>query len=138
MRIFPVLCARSLHNIGTDLILNFIVDNLPAPTEREGFPRDERWRAGHAEDRRNRPLLPVRFQDHGRPVCRTHHVLQSRYRRGQKRRQPAEFTRGTAERLAHMASPQGKTLQPVTELHAGDIGAVAKLKDYAHRRHASG
>ena len=25
--------------------------------------------------------------------------------------------------------PQGKTLQPVTELHAGDIGAVAKLKD---------
>ena len=23
----------------------------------------------------------------------------------------------------------GKTLQPVTELHAGDIGAVAKLKE---------
>ena len=27
------------------------------------------------------------------------------------------------------ASRMGKTMQPVTELHAGDIGAVAKLKD---------
>ena len=37
--------------------------------------------------------------------------------------------KSTSERLAHLSSPQGKTLQPVTELHAGDIGAVAKLKD---------
>jgi elongation factor G len=35
MRLFPVLCCSALHNIGTDLILNFIVDNLPSPTERE-------------------------------------------------------------------------------------------------------
>ncbi len=34
MRLFPVLCASALHNIGTDLILNFIVDNFPAPVER--------------------------------------------------------------------------------------------------------
>jgi len=38
-------------------------------------------------------------------------------------------TRGSSERLAHISSPQGKTLQPVTEVQAGDIGAVAKLKD---------
>ena len=37
--------------------------------------------------------------------------------------------RGAAERLAHIGSPMGKTIQPVTELHAGDIGAVAKLKE---------
>ena len=37
--------------------------------------------------------------------------------------------RNSAERLAHLSSPHGKTLQPITELHAGDIGAVAKLKD---------
>ena len=34
-----------------------------------------------------------------------------------------------AERLAHIATPFGKTMQPVTELRAGDIGVVAKLKD---------
>jgi elongation factor G len=36
---------------------------------------------------------------------------------------------GQAERLAHIGALFGKTLQPVGELHAGDIGAVAKLKD---------
>src|SRR5205085_9151515 len=36
---------------------------------------------------------------------------------------------GTAERLAHIGSLFGKTIQPVTDLRAGDIGAVAKLKD---------
>src|SRR5271166_4781991 len=34
MRIFPVLCASALHNAGSDLILNFIVENFPAPAER--------------------------------------------------------------------------------------------------------
>ena len=38
MRIFPVFCASGLHCIGNDLILNFIAENLPAPTEREGVP----------------------------------------------------------------------------------------------------
>ncbi len=33
------------------------------------------------------------------------------------------------ERLSHIGTLFGKTLQPVTELHAGDLGAVAKLKD---------
>jgi elongation factor G len=39
------------------------------------------------------------------------------------------FTRSTSEKLAHLSIAQGKNLQPVTELHAGDIGAVAKLRD---------
>jgi elongation factor G len=33
------------------------------------------------------------------------------------------------ERLAHIGCPEGKTIEPVTELQAGDIGAVAKLKE---------
>jgi elongation factor G len=33
------------------------------------------------------------------------------------------------ERLAHIATPFGKTLQPITELRAGDLGTVAKLKE---------
>ena len=34
-----------------------------------------------------------------------------------------------AERLAHIGCLLGKTITPVNELHAGDIGAVAKLRD---------
>ena len=36
---------------------------------------------------------------------------------------------GSQERLAHLSVPQGKQMLPVNELHAGDIGVVAKLKD---------
>ena len=39
------------------------------------------------------------------------------------------FSRGMREKFAHISIMQGKTAIPVNELHAGDIGAVAKLKD---------
>jgi elongation factor G len=39
------------------------------------------------------------------------------------------FTRNSQEKLAHISVMQGKIAVPVQELHAGDIGAVAKLKD---------
>jgi len=37
--------------------------------------------------------------------------------------------RNASERLAHIGAPLGKTITPVNELHAGDIGAVPKLKE---------
>jgi elongation factor G len=36
---------------------------------------------------------------------------------------------GAGERLSHIGCLFGKTIQPVPELRAGDIGAVAKLKE---------
>ena len=39
------------------------------------------------------------------------------------------FSRGVQEKFAHISTMQGKTAIPVPELHAGDIGAVAKLKE---------
>ena len=34
MRVYPVLCASALNNVGSVLILNFVVDNFPAASER--------------------------------------------------------------------------------------------------------
>src|SRR5215831_14044092 len=34
-RIFPVMCASGLHNIGSSAILDFIVENFPSPVNRE-------------------------------------------------------------------------------------------------------
>ena len=34
-RIYPVLCGSALHNVGSDLLMNFIIENFPAPTEHE-------------------------------------------------------------------------------------------------------
>ncbi len=39
------------------------------------------------------------------------------------------YSRKGTERFAHLSVMQGHTAVPVTELHAGDIGAVAKLRD---------
>jgi elongation factor G len=39
------------------------------------------------------------------------------------------YTRGGQERLSHLSIMQGRKATEVTELHAGDIGAVAKLRD---------
>jgi len=39
------------------------------------------------------------------------------------------FNRSTPERLQHVQVMQGKTATAVAELHAGDLGAVAKLKE---------
>jgi elongation factor G len=38
-------------------------------------------------------------------------------------------TRSSSEKLAHVSVMQGKNMVPVNELHAGDLGAVAKLRD---------
>src|SRR5262249_11746554 len=39
------------------------------------------------------------------------------------------FTRSNAERFQHLKIRQGKAATAVAELHAGDLGAIAKLKD---------
>ena len=39
------------------------------------------------------------------------------------------LTHDAAERLGHLIALQGKTQTHVSELKAGDLGAVAKLKD---------
>jgi elongation factor G len=129
MRIFPVFCASGLHNIGSDLILNFIAETLPAPTEREGVAAV----AGGKE-------TTQKISDAGHPsafVFKTTadpfagRITYFKVITGVVKNDAnmVNASRGSSERLAHIASPQGKTLQPVPEIHSGDIGAVAKLKE---------
>ena len=119
MRIFPVMCGSSLHNIGTDQILNFMVDNLPSPLERDAEPK---VRAN------GQPSLYV-FKTTADPFAGriTFFKVYTGVVKNDANLQ--NLTRSASERLAHLSIPFGKTLQPVTELHSGDIGSVAKLKD---------
>ncbi len=51
-------------------------------------------------------------------------------RRSQKRRHGSRTTRAAARRkLAHLSIMQGRKPVEVAELHAGDLGAVGKLRD---------
>ncbi|HXK03199.1 MAG TPA: elongation factor G [Verrucomicrobiae bacterium] len=116
LRIFPVLAASGLHNIGSDLILDLIVENLPAPTFRE-------TPAGITG-----PSAFV-FKTTADPFAGR--ISYFRVMTGTIKNDAnlVSLNKSAPERLAHLSSPQGKTLNPVTELNTGDIGAVAKLKD---------
>jgi elongation factor G len=116
LRIFPVLAASSLHNIGTDLILDLIVEDMPAPTFREAP-------AGVTG-----PSAFV-FKTTADPFAGR--ITYFRVMTGVVKNDAnlVNINKSAAERLAHLSSPQGKTLNPVTDLHTGDLGAVAKLKD---------
>ncbi len=128
-RIYPVLCASALHNIGSDQILNFIVENLPAAAEHDPLV----GRLNGAEARRaikdSEPVSAFVFKTIADPFAGR--VTYFKVISGIVKND-ANLTNvrsGTVERLAHIGTLMGKNIQPVTELHAGDIGAVAKLKD---------
>jgi len=131
-KIFPVLFASGLGNIGTDEVLDFIVDYLPTAVERGTVKATATANNGEPATRKvsdSEPLSLFVFKTISDPfsgrisffkvysgVLKNDATLQN-------------FTRSSAEKFAHLSAMQGKTAVPVNELHAGDIGAVAKLKD---------
>jgi elongation factor G len=128
-RIFPVLCGSALRNIGTDLLLNFIVENLPAPTERgtvtgKANGKDVERKISDAE-----PVSLFVFKTVADPFAGrvTYFKVNSGILKNDANLYDPQ--RSSTERLAHIGCLLGKTISPVNELHAGDIGAVAKLKD---------
>ena len=129
MRIFPVFCASGLHNIGTDLLLNFIVENLPAPTEREGLAATVGGKEAVQKVSETGASSAFVFKTTADPF--SGRITYFKVVTGTVKNDAnlLNVAHSTTERLAHISVPHGKTLQPVTEVHAGDIGAVAKLKD---------
>jgi elongation factor G len=131
-KIFPVLFASGLGNIGTDEVLDFIVDYMPTAVERGEVKAAATANNGEPAVRKisdSEPLSLFVFKTVSDPfsgrisffkvysgVLKNDATLQN-------------FNRGGSEKFAHLSIMQGKTAVPVNELHAGDIGAVAKLKD---------
>ncbi|HEX8984136.1 MAG TPA: GTP-binding protein, partial [Bryobacteraceae bacterium] len=128
-RIFPVLCAAGLHNIGTGLIMDFVVDNMPAPTARG----EVKGMNGAQEISRkisdSEPVSAFVFKTVADPFAGrvTYFKVYSGIVKNDASLSNSRSS--AAERLAHIGCLFGKTIQPVPELHAGDIGAVAKLKE---------
>jgi len=132
-KIFPLIYGSGLGNIGADRVMDFIVDYTPAPSEHE-WVQGEATASGNGEPPKRHetdaePVSLYVFKTVSDPfagrisyfkvfsgVLKNDVVMQN-------------FTRNSQEKFAHISAMQGKTPVPVPELHAGDIGAVAKLKD---------
>jgi elongation factor G len=132
-KIFPVLFASGLGNIGTDHLMDFVVDYFPTAAEHATVSAGpDASGNGHSAERHvtdSDPTSIYVFKTANDPFAGriTYFKVFSGVVKNDATMQ--NFTRGTSEKLAHLSVPQGKNLLPVPELHAGDIGAVAKLKD---------
>jgi len=131
-RIFPVIFGSGLGNIGADRVMDFIVDYTPAPTERETVQGEVTSGNGEPPKRKvadSEPLSFYVFKTVSDPFAGriSYFKVFSGVLKNDATVQ--NFARNSQEKLAHISVMQGKTAVPVTELHAGDIGAVAKLKE---------
>ena len=128
-RIHPVLCASGLHNIASDSLLNFIVENFPAPTEHEPVAATLHGQEVQRAIKESEPVSAFVFKTVADPFAGrvTYFKVMSGVVKNDANLVNARTSGG--ERLAHIGSLMGKTIQPLTELKAGDIGAVAKLKE---------
>ena len=130
-RLFPVLVSSGLHGIGPESVLNFVADYLPAPVERgevEGLDHE----GGAAVKRKiadSQPVSAYVFKTVADAFAGRVSYFKVMSGILKNEANLSNFNRGGAERLSHIALIQGKTQTPVAELHAGDLGVVAKLKD---------
>jgi elongation factor G len=128
-RIFPILCGAASQNIGTDLLASFIADILPSPLEARGMPTTQNGKESEKAIAPNEPPSLFVFKTAADPF--SGRVTYFKVASGTlKDDAHLNNIRSSAnERLAHIATPFGKTMQPVAELRAGDLGVVAKLKE---------
>jgi elongation factor G len=132
-RLYPVLLSSALRNIGSDAILNFIVDLFPSPADRSSVSGwSEPEHKGNPIERKisaNEPLALFVFKTLADPFAGRINYFKVMSGVLKNDATITNLNRSTQERLQHIQVMQGKTGTEVALLNAGDIGAVAKLKE---------
>ncbi len=129
-RIFPVTCGVASANLGTGRLLEALVEDLPSPAMRGTFiASGADGEAIEIEPDEQGPLVAYVFKTLADPY--TGRVNLFRVYRGTLASDSQAFnvTRAQKERIGQLSQPLGKELRLSPELGAGDIGAVAKLKE---------
>jgi elongation factor G len=127
-KIYPLVCTSGMANIGAHPLMDAIIAYLPSPAERP-FTAIANGAAVSKTADDKAPYAAfvwktVADQFAGR-------ITMFRVYQGCVKADSTvnNATQGSPERLGHLIALQGKTPANVPELKAGDMGAVAKLKD---------
>ena len=128
-KLFPLVCTSATLNVGAQPLLDAIVAYLPSPAERPYTGLDK---AGNAIDRpadENAPQSAFVWKTVADPFAGR--ITMFRVVSGTFKADSTVHnrTKDVPERLGHVELLQGKTHTAVPEIKAGDLGAVAKLKD---------
>ncbi|MGH9615373.1 MAG: elongation factor G [Acidobacteriaceae bacterium] len=143
-RIFPVIFSSALNNIGADRLLEFFRIYAPAPIERAPVPATslaaKNGKAGNdggteiTAEKENQPVVdngPLSlfvFKTISDPFAGQISFFKVFSGCAHDNDSVFNYKQQAQEKLAHLSVMQGKKPAPVTELHAGDLGAVAKLR----------
>jgi elongation factor G len=128
-KIFPLVCTSALHAAGIQPLLDAIIAYVPSPVERP-FPAvgadGGELQVSVSE---TAPYAALVWKTIADPFAGR--ITMMRVVNGTLKSDTtvANVTRDLTERLGHLLVLQGKTQTHVTELKAGDLGAVAKLKE---------
>jgi elongation factor G len=139
-RIFPVLFSSGLSNMALDHLLDFVKVYTPSPVERvpiavrapgdivkpaEGEPEPEKLTRKIAD---SEPLSLMVFKTMTDPFAGRISFFKVIGGVVKNDATVENYTRRDQERLSHLSIMQGRKAVEVPELHAGDLGAVAKLR----------
>jgi elongation factor G len=123
--IFPVTCGVATSRLGSDRLLDAIIDDLPSPVQHGGLQLD----GSKLEPDPDAEMYAYVFKTRADPyagrinlfrvyqgtVSHDTHVLNTRAH--------------SKERIGQLLVPQGKDVKQTEAFGPGDIGAVAKLKE---------
>lgn len=129
-QLIPVLCGSGAQNMGIDLLLKAVIDYLPSPDKRNPVT-GKALKDGSEIERKpdsGEPFSSLVFKTIADPYAGK--LTLFRVISGSIKADSNVFnaSRETSERVGQIFMLQGKKQEPVSEVSAGDIGAVAKLK----------
>src|SRR6185295_8476761 len=125
----PLVCSSAMLNIGVPQLLDAIVAYLPSPADRpyKGVDKDGGEVTRQADEKS--PAAAFVWKTIADPFAGR--ITMFRVVSGALKADSNchNKTRDVGERFGHLLLLQGKTQSSVPEIKAGDLGAVAKLKD---------
>jgi elongation factor G len=128
-RVVPMLCVSASANIGMQPLLDAILAYVPPPAERSIKARNgtgENVEVPAADGGTATAFVWKTVADPFAGRITLFRVISGSLKSDST---VQNATRGTSERLGHLVLLQGKHQTNVPEIKAGDLGAVAKLKE---------
>jgi len=129
--IVPVFCGSALKNKGVQLVLDAVIDYLPAPTDlppvKGKDPKTEAEIDRQAND--NVPLTALAFKIASDPFIGTLAYFRNYGGVLKKGSYIVNSTKGTQERVGRVVRMHANKREEVDEIYAGEIAAIVGLKD---------
>jgi elongation factor G len=132
-KIFPVFCTAAARMIGIQPLLDAVTDLVPAPGVRgdaKGQNPDDDSDVSRKVDA-GEPVSAFVFKTIADPYAGRLSLFRVMSGTLKSDSSVVNVRTGSAERMGGISTLQGKHLEAIGELRAGDLGVIAKLKETA-------